>query len=387
MGVSGRYPIIPPIRPLVLQVFFHHPFILAPDLFSQERVAPFSQHIQRGRMLTLSRPRAFSANRISRTMRICSIKRPERAPTRPALAPATERSWLFRIRNNQDLSQIGNRKGLAGEKSSLFFQAIRIIREMREATNGLFPAIAVWENVMGAFSSNDRMDFRAVLSAFTDTDVSMPASGRWAGAGMVRGRTPDLCWRLMDAQHWSSPRLARRQRIFLVADFGGRRSHEILFKPRTMQSLPAFGGDRGLPAACGDRGSFIEARRRVPVTRPFQCFRMRASAKERTETAFRNSFGLPTDPFPTLLAGGISPFAFWYEDDPAGGCVRFPTETECARLMGLPEGWTRYGADGEEILSSHRYRALGNAIALPCAEYIMAGIAEALTKGGANDGI
>ena len=54
--------------------------------------------------------------------------------------------------------------------------------------------------------------------------------------------------------------------------------------------------------------------------------------------------------------------------------------------MGLPEGWTRYGADGEEILSSHRYRALGNAIALPCAEYIMAGIAEALTKGGANDG-
>ena len=84
---------------------------------------------------------------------------------------------------------------------------------------------------------------------------------------------------------------------------------------------------------------------------------------------------------------GISPFAFWYEDDPAGGCVRFPTETECERLMGLPEGWTKYGADGEEILSSHRYRALGNAIALPCAEYIMAGIAEALTKGGANDGI
>ena len=55
--------------------------------------------------------------------------------------------------------------------------------------------------------------------------------------------------------------------------------------------------------------------------------------------------------------------------------------------MGLPEGWTRYGADGEKILSSHRYRALGNAIVLPCAEYIMAGIAEVLTKGGANDGI
>lgn len=204
---------------------------------------------------------------------------------------------------------------------------------------------------------------------------------------MVRGGAPDLAWRLMDAQHWAKPRLARRQRIFLVADFGGRRSHEILFKPRPVQPFSAPCGDRGLSSSCGDRGSFIEAGRRVPVTRPFQCFRMRASAKERTETAFRNSFGLPTDPFPTLLAGGISPFAFWYENDPAGGCVRFPTETECERLMGLPEGWTKYGADGEEILSSHRYRALGNAIALPCAEYIMAGIAEALTKGGANDGI
>ena len=148
----------------------------------------------------------------------------------------------------QNLSQIGNRAGLAGEKSSLFFHAIRIIREMREATNGIFPAIAVWENVMGAFFSNDRMDFRAVLSAFTAADISMPASGRWAGAGMVRGHTPDLCWRLMDAQHWASPRLARRQRIFLVADFGGQCSHEILFKPRAVQSISASGGDCWLSA-------------------------------------------------------------------------------------------------------------------------------------------
>lgn len=197
---------------------------------------------------------------------------------------------------------------------------------------------------------------------------------------MVRGHTPDLSWRLMDAQHWASPRLARRQRVFIVADFGGQCSHEILFKPRTVQSISASGGNCGLPAACGDRGSFIEAGRRVPITRPFQCYRMRASAKERTAEAFRNSFGLPADPFPTLLASTVSPFAFWYEDDPAGGCVRFPTERECERLMGLPEGWTRYGADGEEILPAHRYRALGNAIALPCAEYIMRGIYDVLTR-------
>ena len=105
---------------------------------------------------------------------------------------------------------------------------------------------------------------------------------------------------------------------------------------------------------------------------------MRASAKDRTPEAFRNSFGLPTDPFPTLLAGGVAPFAFWYEDDPVGGFVRFPTELECERLMGLPEGWTKYGAGGEEIRAASRYKALGNAIALPCAEYIMAGIKEVL---------
>ena len=68
---------------------------------------------------------------------------------------------------------------------------------------------------------------------------------------MVRGHTPDLAWRLMDTQHWVSPRLARRQRVFVVADFGGQCSHEILFKPRTVQSISASGGNCGLPAACG----------------------------------------------------------------------------------------------------------------------------------------
>ena len=278
----------------------------------------------------------------------------------------------------QNLSQIGNRTGLAGAKSNLFFHAIRIIQEMRDATKGVYPIIAVWENVMGAFSSNDRMDFRAVLSAFADAEISMPPSGRWANAGMVRGGCPDIAWRLMDAQYWASPRLARRQRIFLVADFGGRRAPEILFKPRTMQPLPASGGTRRMSASEGDRGAFLEARGRVPIVRPFQGFRMRGAAKQGEQTAFQNSFGFPTDPFPTLLASAVSPFAFWYEDDPEGGCIRFPTELESERMMGLPEGWTKYGIGGEEIRSAQRYKALGNAIALPCAEYIMAGIYEVL---------
>ena len=96
------------------------------------------------------------------------------------------------------------------------------------------------------------------------------------------------------------------------------------------------------------------------------------------QTYYLNSFGLPTDPFPTLLASDVTPFAFWYEGDPKGGCIRFLTETESERLMGLPEGWTKYGADGVEIRPLQRYKALGNAIALPCADYIMAGIYEVL---------
>ena len=280
----------------------------------------------------------------------------------------------------QNLSQIGDRTGLAGEKSNLFFHAIRIIREMRCATGNLYPIITVWENVMGSLSSNDRMDYGAVLAAFTDAEVPMPPSGRWANAGMVRGNVPDLCWRLMDAQYWAVPRLARRQRIFVVADFGGRRAHEILFKPRPMFQVPPPCGKGGLSAAPGDRGPVIETGGRVPIVRPFQLFRMRGAAKDKYHLQFRDSFGFATDPFPTLLASTVNPFAFYYEDDPLDGCIRYVTETEAERLMGLPEGWTAYGAEGETISSAQRYQALGNAISLPCAEYIMAGIKEVLAR-------
>lgn len=280
----------------------------------------------------------------------------------------------------QNLSQIGDKTGLNGAKSSLFYQAIRMIEEMRSANGNRFPAIAVWENVIGAMLSGDRMDYLAVLRAFTGAEIPVPASGRWADAGMVRGRRCDLAWRVLDAQHWSSPRLARRQRIFLVADFTGQRAGEILFKPRPVFQNSGLCSTGRLSAAAANRTDFIEAGRRIPIAQPFSGLRMRGGAKHRNLQMFLRSFGKRTDPFPTLLASELHPFAFWYEDDPIGGCVRFPTETECERLMGLPEDWTKYGADGKEICSTNRYTALGNAIALPCAAYIMAGIAEALGK-------
>lgn len=165
-----------------------------------------------------------------------------------------------------------------------------------------------------------------------------------------------------------------------MADFGGQRAHEILFKPRPMFLLSETGPAGGLSASAGNRGPFLETGGRVPILRPFQLFRMRGASKKQEHVQFRDSFGFPTDPFPTILAGVVTPFAFWFEDDPFGGCIRFPTERETERMMGLPEGWTEYGADGKPISSTQRYRALGNSIALPCADYLMAGIAEVLGK-------
>lgn len=280
----------------------------------------------------------------------------------------------------QNLSQIGNRTGLNGAKSSLFYQAIRIIEEMRDASGGLYPAIIVWENVIGAMQQNLKNDYLAVLKSFAGAEVSMPDSGHWADAGVVRGRRCDLAWRILDAQYWSKPKLARRERVFVVADFTGQRAAEILFKPRAMLQNPELCSAGGLPAAEDHRIASLDAGRQVPVILPFYGFKMRGAAANRDQRQFLRSFGKRTNSFPTILASEQTAFAYYYEDDPLGGCIRYPTEAESERLMGLPPDWTKYGADGAEIRSSSRYMALGNSIALPCAEYIMAGIAEALQK-------
>lgn len=134
----------------------------------------------------------------------------------------------------QDLSIAGRRAGLAGERSGLFMEAVRIIKEMRLSTNGLYPTFAVWENVPGAFSSNGGEDFRAVLEELArveQPDASIPRppkGGRWNKAGAIAGNGWSLAWRQLDAQYWGVPQ--RRKRIALVADFGGQRAAEILFE-------------------------------------------------------------------------------------------------------------------------------------------------------------
>lgn len=142
----------------------------------------------------------------------------------------------------QDLSIAGRRTGLAGERSGLFMEAVRIIKEMRSSTNGLCPTFAVWENVPGAFSSNGGEDFRAVLEELArveQPDVSIPRpprGGRWSKAGAIAGNGWSLAWRQLDAQYWGVPQ--RRKRIALVVDFAGGRAGEILFERESVPGHP-----------------------------------------------------------------------------------------------------------------------------------------------------
>ena len=139
----------------------------------------------------------------------------------------------------QDLSVAGKRAGLDGERSGLFMEQIRIVKEMRNATGAdvdirlAKPRYMVWENVPGAFSSNKGKDFQAVLTEIiriadqNAPDVPIPA--KWGGAGALYDKLGrwSVAWRVHDAQFWGVPQ--RRKRIALVADFAGLSAPEILF--------------------------------------------------------------------------------------------------------------------------------------------------------------
>ena len=145
----------------------------------------------------------------------------------------------------QDLSVAGKQTGIHdGKRSSLFFEAVRIIREMRGATNGKYPRFAVWENVPGAFSSNKGADFRAVLQALCeiadpDAAVPEPPKRKWEKARCVVGDGYSIAWRVYDAQYWGVPQ--RRKRIYLIADFGSERAGEILFEREGVRGDSAQG--------------------------------------------------------------------------------------------------------------------------------------------------
>ena len=151
----------------------------------------------------------------------------------------------------QDLSIAGKRAGLAGERSGLFMEQVRIVKEMRErdrkngrAGDMVRPRFLVWENVPGAFSSNGGGDFQAVLEEIihiAEPTVSVPRfEGKWTKAGAIDGDGWSVAWRTHDAQYWGVPQ--RRRRISVVADFGGQSAGEILFERKSVSGHFAESG-------------------------------------------------------------------------------------------------------------------------------------------------
>lgn len=354
----------------------------------------------------------------------------------------------------QDLSVAGKRAGIHdGRRSNLFFEAIRIIREMREATDGVYPAFAVWENVPGAFSSNQGEDFRCVLEEFvgisTEISVPRPAGGRWSQSGEIVGDGYSVAWRQLDAQYWGVPQ--RRKRIYLVADFASERAGEILFERESL---------RGHPAACGapGQGAAADAPGGTGGSRDIECMNPRAITVYRSpkigeyasdgtaSTMAARDFKSPrdlavehenrvTDYTNIITYGGDKAGtldASYYKGAGARNgkerefvaerkvghkyIIRRLTPLECCRLQGFPDGWgipdhkdklsddelafwqgvrdTCTGIAGKlpkkysaEALTkwynalhtdSAEYKMWGNGIALPCAAFVLAGIAEKL---------
>lgn len=224
----------------------------------------------------------------------------------------------------QDLSVAGKRAGLDGARSGLFTEAIRIIYEMREATHGVYPTFLVWENVPGAFSSQNGRDFQTVLGEITKTDIPMPASGRWANAGVVRSSGVCVAWRVLDAQYWGVPQ--RRKRIYLIGSFGDRSAEQILFKPDCVRRylaprqtprkgaaadpdgsatvshtvFDARGNGNGLiaPTVTGDHNN------RVTDYTGIICYRQTVGAFKEGNGAKSGGIGYPQDVTPALTAAG-----------------------------------------------------------------------------------
>ena len=203
----------------------------------------------------------------------------------------------------QNLSVAGKRDGLHGDQSSLFFEAVRIIKEMRYSSHGQYPKWAVWENVPGALSSNQGQDFRQVLAELIrikepEADVPMPEDGVWLAAGEVLGDDYSLAWRILDASKgWGVAQ--RRKRVFVVLDLAGQRAGQVLFESEGMSGYSPPGAEKGQGTAGSAQKSIGEAG--FPVLNDMGGSRMDVT-DNRTNTLRANDKGHP----PVVLdAGGF----------------------------------------------------------------------------------
>ena len=287
----------------------------------------------------------------------------------------------------QDMSIAGKRAGLDGARSGLFFQAVRIIKEMR-AKYGK-PRYAVWENVRGALSSAGGEDFRRVLEELCRikddvVDVPRPPKEKWQSAGCVMGDGYSIAWRVLDAQYWGVPQ--RRKRVYLVADFDGGSAGKILFESEgvsghseKMQSArkdfarcaqgsigePGWGkevlNDQGGSPACNQGGMLVLFDNHSQDSRYNGPLKLSPSLNTQLGTGGNNAplvcvpdtevISLAGKPRHTHVSAGVAMTlnAADWKDPPAvyrppvvnaDWRVRMITPLECARLQGFPDWWT-----------------------------------------------
>ena len=225
----------------------------------------------------------------------------------------------------QDMSIAGRREGLDGSRSSLFYEAVRIVKEMRCKTNGRYPRYIIWENVPGAFSSNKGADFQSVLEEVCSVkgyEIHTPRPERWANAGEIMADDFSLAWRVFDAQYWGVPQ--RRKRIYLVADFAGGSAGKILFESEgvsgyTPQGFRSWqGAARASEKGSGAAGCVClndQGGNRMDVTDGVTCT-LRAEAHHppcvmesagfcTEHSAHSRSIGYEEETSPTLRAGTV----------------------------------------------------------------------------------
>ena len=241
----------------------------------------------------------------------------------------------------QDLSAAGSRSGLKGERSELFHEGIRIIKELREETNGEYPRISIWENVVGALNSNRGADFGIIIDEMAE-----------AGAMVIE-------WTVLDAQYWLPQ---RRKRVFVIA----------IFDPGIANICP----DPLLPVSKSLRGhpEKSESKRENTATDTDEGFRADSRCGETIltfDTQFGSNANVTENIAPTLKSSQAPPsVAYPIRDTEPTMAIRRLTPLECERIMGWPDDHTRYKADGTEQAVIHRYTQCGNGVASPVAQWI-----------------
>lgn len=234
----------------------------------------------------------------------------------------------------QDLSIAGKRCGLGGSRSGLFYEAVRVITEMRKSTNGKYPRWAVWENVPGALSSQHGQDFRCVLESLVRikdpaADVPLPENGRWLHAGEILGDGYSLAWRVIDAaQGWGVAQ--RRKRIFAVLDLDGQCAGKVLFESEGMSGYTPPGGKARKGAAPGAESGAGTAGERIS-----------AGGFCTEHSADSRGIGYEDERAPTLRAGVVPGVAIDF--NPTDSRIRLRKDDLCQTLC------SRMGTGGNQV--------------------------------------